>query len=134
MDSALRLRHPLFDELKAELDAAHEAVSRALAGMGKLKPGEAMEGLTRALNRYGALAEALRAVRQCRQPDRAVAQIVATVFRGEEDAGRDAALARAFVQAFAAYETRPATPALDMAVRDAWDTIEMALRRRGRRL
>jgi Zn-dependent oligopeptidase len=134
MSLALRLRHPLLDETKLDLDAAHECVARALAGQGLQSITQAMESHARALNRYAALAEAMRAVRTIKAPERAAAQIRATVFRGEEDAGRDTALAQAFVTAVTAYEAKTATPALDAAVRDAWEAVEMALRRRGRRL
>jgi|GEM_PF-3516294 len=137
-DSPLSLGHtvhPLWDEAKRALDEAHATLNRASAGRGFVPLQEALDNHVRALNRYSAITDAVVACARNDDPETAGAVILSTVFRARSDEVPETiGLSRALARALHVWTSGLPNMLHDRAVRDTWESVEMALRRRGRRL
>jgi hypothetical protein len=126
-------RHPLFRWSLVDVDGALGDLRRAELGKGELSVADAIDSYARALARHAALLECCVAALETQTPDLAADKILKTVFRGEIDVAVDTSgLALAFATAIR--DHRLGAAGADLRARDAWEGLEMALRRRGRRL
>ena len=126
-------RHPLFRWSLVDVDGALADLRRAELGKGDLSVSDATDSYARSLARHMALLECCVASLEAATPDQAADKILKTVFRGEIDVAVDTSgLALAFATAIR--DHRLGAGGADLRARDAWEGLEMALRRRGRRL
>ena len=126
-------RHPLFRWSLVDVDSALADLRRAELGKGDLSIPEAIDSYARSLTRHMALLECCVSALDAATPDQGADKILKTVFRGEIDIAVDTSgLALAFATAIRDHSL--GASGADLRARDAWEGLEMALRRRGRRL